>query len=142
GQTWVSAAAVALDSVSFYLSALEVRAMSSATVCHRTGVDALRLIAAELADDQTVPKLAGERRLARADFDKMYDRLTMLGVKVKAERDTCWLRFVELRKEYETFLPKLAQSLLVPVHERLLLPLAAPARAAPADALASGNGDP
>src|SRR5215469_12065251 len=42
GQTWLTAAAVVLDSVSLYLSAFEARAMSSATVCHRTGVDALR----------------------------------------------------------------------------------------------------
>ena len=142
GQTWLFAAAVALDSVSFYLSALEVRAMSSAAACHRTGVDALRLIAAELADCHNAPKPVGERRLARADFDTMYDRLTTLGVKVKPERDSCWLRFVELREEYETILPKLAESLLVPVHERLLLPLVAPAPATPVEAFASGNSGP
>jgi len=32
--------------------------------------------------------------------------------------------FTELRGEYEAFLPNLAESLLVPVHDSLLLPLA------------------
>src|SRR5262249_37691237 len=44
GQTWLVAATVALDSASFYLSTLEGQKGPSATVCHRTGVDALRLI--------------------------------------------------------------------------------------------------
>src|SRR5215469_5057555 len=104
GQSWLAAAAVALDSVSFYLSALEERAMSSASVCHRTGVDALRLIAAELADRRGAPEPIGGRGLARSDFDTTCDRLTALGTEMKAERDVCWVRFVELRAEYEVFL--------------------------------------
>jgi hypothetical protein len=131
-QTWLTAAAVALDSVSFYLSALEERAMSSASVCHRTGVDALRLIAAELADRRGAPEPLSGRGLARSDFDTTCDRLTELGAEIKAERDVCWRRFTELRGEYEAFLPKLAESLLVPVHDSLLLPLAGSAKAATA----------
>jgi hypothetical protein len=74
-QTWLAAAAVALDSVSFFLSALEARGMPSATVCHRTGVDALRLIAAELADRRAAaPEALDGRRLGRSDFDTACDR--------------------------------------------------------------------
>jgi hypothetical protein len=98
--------------------------MSSASVCHRTGVDALRLIAAELADRRGAPELIGGRGLARSDFDTTCDRLTALGTEIKAERGACWVRFVELRAEYEAFLSTLAESLLVPVHGSLLLPLA------------------
>jgi hypothetical protein len=127
GQTWLVAAAVVLDSVSFYLSALEARGMPSGMVCHRTGVDALRLIAAELADRRGAPEALGGRRLVRYDFDTACDRLTALGAEVKAERDVCWLRFTELRGEYEALLPSLAESLLVPVQDNLLLPLAASA---------------
>ena len=47
-QSWLTAAAVALDFVSVYLSTLEAPSAPSATVCHRTGVEALRLIAGEL----------------------------------------------------------------------------------------------
>jgi len=132
GQSWLAAAAVALDSVSFYLSALEERAMSSASVCHRTGVDALRLIAAELADRRGAPEPIGGRGLARSDFDTTCDRLTALGTEIKAERDVCWQRFIELRGEYEAFLPNLAESLLVPMHDSLLLPLSGSPTAATA----------
>ncbi|MGH8323491.1 MAG: hypothetical protein ACRETD_06790 [Steroidobacteraceae bacterium] len=136
GQTWLAAAAVALDSVSFYLSALEARGMPSATVCHRTGVDALRLIAAELADRlAAAPEALDGRRLERSDFDTACDRAAALGAEVKAERDACWHRFAELRGEYEAFLSSLADSLLVPAHDSLLLPLAASAHAASVAAL-------
>jgi hypothetical protein len=133
GQTWLAAAAVALDPVSFYLSALEARGMPSATVCHRTGVDALRLIAAKLADRQAAtPEALDGRRLRRSDFDTACDRAAALGAEVKAERDACWLRFAELRGEYEAFLSSLANSLLVSVHDSLLLPLVASEDAASA----------
>ena len=92
--------------------------MPSATVCHRTGVDALRLIAAELVDrPAAAPEAPDGRRLGRSDFDTACDRAAALGAAVKAERDACWLRFAELRGEYEAFLSSLADSLLVPVHD-------------------------
>jgi hypothetical protein len=49
----------------------------------------------------------------------------VLGAVLKAERDACWVRFVELRTEYEAFLSSLTESLLVPAHGSLLLPLPA-----------------
>ena len=125
GQTWLAAAAVALDSVSFYLSAFEAQGMSSAAVCHRTGVDALRLIAVELAGRRSAPAGRGRRHLTRSDFGAACERLTALGAEVKADRDATWLRFAALRAEYEAFLSSLAKSLLVPEHGSLLLPLAA-----------------
>jgi hypothetical protein len=127
-QTWLAAATVALDSVSFYLSALDVGEMASATVCHRIGVDALRQIATQLADRRAAPAAPDPRRFARPDFDMACDRFTALGAKVKAERDACWIRFIELRGEYEALLASLAESLLVPVHENLLLLPVADAR--------------
>ena len=96
-----AAAAVALDSASFYLSAIEPKGAPSATVCHRTGVDALRLITAELADRRATPEMPGGRRLTGNDFDIACDRFAGLGAKVMPEREACWLRFVELRGEYE-----------------------------------------
>jgi hypothetical protein len=122
-QTWLAAAAVALDSASLYLSTLEARGMPSAAVCRRTGVDALRLIAAELADPLCARKPLGERSLTRQEFDAVCDRLAALGAVVKAERDTCWLRFAEFRSEYEGLLSNIAERLLVPLHESLLLSL-------------------
>jgi hypothetical protein len=112
------------------------------------GIDALRLIADELTNRDAAPDVASVRGLGRADFDAACDRLKALGAEVKACRDTSWSQFVQLRKEYEGLLPKLAQRLLVPMHEnRLLVPmhenrllsLATPAYTASADALASGT---
>jgi hypothetical protein len=122
--TWVAAAAVALDSASLFLSAIETRAALSATVCHRTGVEALRLIAAELTDYRATPDATGVRQLARSDFDAACDRFAALGAKVGMQREECWFRFVELRQEYEPFVQALAKSLLAPATDPLLLPLA------------------
>jgi hypothetical protein len=138
-QTWLAAAAVALDSVSFFLSALEAQGIPSAIVCHRTGVDALHLIAAKLSHCRWgASEEPGGQRLTRYDFDAACERLTALGAKVKAERDACWRRFAELRREYEASLLSLAASLLVPAHNSLLLPL--PVCAEPSSAAQSATG--
>lgn len=123
GQTWVAAAAVALDSVSLYLSAFEARETSSAAVCYRTGVDALRLVAAELSDRRGVSPARRGEHLTRSYFDAACERLIARGAALKTERDARWVRFVELRAGYEALLVNLAESLLVPAHGRLLSPL-------------------
>jgi hypothetical protein len=123
-QNWLAAAAVALDSASFFLSAIEGPGAPSATVCRRTGVDALRLIAAAVTGRAAASEALGEQRLARADFDVACDRFGRLGAKLRAERESCWLRFVELRQEYEALLQRLAETLLAPTSDGLLLPLA------------------
>jgi hypothetical protein len=124
GQTWLAAAAVALDSVSFYLAAVEAKGRPAATVCHRTGVDALRLIASKLPCRERPAEAVGGRRLTRCDFDSAYRRITAFGAAVRAEPDVCWVRFVQLRREYEDFLTSLAGSLLVRGYDSLLLPSA------------------
>jgi hypothetical protein len=122
-QTWLAAAAVALDSASFYLSAIEVQGELSATVCHRTGVDALRLVAAPFAGRYPASELQGSRGLSRSDFDLACDRFAALGAKMSADRESCWLHFVGLRQEYEALLQRLAKTLLAPMTDGLLLPL-------------------
>jgi hypothetical protein len=124
-QSWLAAAAVSLDSASFFLAAIEARGVPSANACRQTGIRALSLIAAEFADRRAASQELGPRRLSRADFDAACDRFASLGAKVKAERDVCWLRFVELRRKYEPFLQTLAKSLLVPTNDSLLPPLVA-----------------
>jgi hypothetical protein len=125
GQTWLVAAAAVLDAASFCLSTLDTKGLPSATVCHTTGVNALRLLAAELADHRAVDSPISESaRFGRVGFDAACERLATLGAQVKGDRDTCWGRFTELRSEYESFLSRLAVSLLVPFDNPLLLPLA------------------
>ena len=117
GQTWLIAAAAILDAASFCISALDAKGLPSAGLCHTTGVRALRLIAAELADRRvaSVCTANGPLLLNRAAFDVACDRLAALGSPIKGDRDECWRRFTELRREYEVFLPGLATSLLVPM---------------------------
>ena len=122
-QTWLAAAGVALDSASFYLSAIEAQGELSAAVCHRTGVDALRLVAAPFAGHYSASEASEGTRLSRSDFDLACDRFAALGAKVRAERESSWLRFVELRQEYEALLQCLARTLVVPTRDGLLLPL-------------------
>jgi hypothetical protein len=125
-QTWLAAAAVALDSACFFLSAIEAPGAPSAAVCHRTGVDALRLVAAPLAGGRNAASdLQGGRRLSRSDFDLACERFAALGVRVSAERGSSWLRFVEVRQEYEALLQRLAETLLAPTSDGLLVPLIA-----------------
>jgi hypothetical protein len=124
-QNWLAAAAVALDSASFCLSAIEAPGAPSANVCRRVGVDALRVIATEFADRDDGSEVKGGRRLSRSDFNSACDRFAALGAKLSAERESCWLRFVELRQEYEALLIRLAKTLLAPTSDGLLLPLAA-----------------
>jgi hypothetical protein len=120
GQTWLAAAAVALESVSLYLSAIEAQGALSAAVCHRTGVDALCLVAAPFADRNAASELQGRIRLSRSDFDLACDRFAALGAKVRTDRESRWLRFVAYRQEYEALLQRLAETLLVPATDDLL----------------------
>jgi hypothetical protein len=122
-QSWLAAAAVALDSASFYLSVIEAPGAPSANVCHRTGVDALHLVAAPFTGRHAASEPLGGGGLSRADFDLACDQFSALGAKVTAERESCWLRFVELRQEYEAPLRRLAKTLLAPTGDGLLSPL-------------------
>jgi hypothetical protein len=124
-QTWLIAAAVMLDSASFYLSALDAKAQPAALLCNTTGVNALRLIATQLGDEHLREAARPtSSHLDRSTFDTACDRLAALGAPVKSDRDESWRRFNELRQEYEVFLPKLANSLLIPTHHTPLLRIA------------------
>ena len=114
-QTWLIAAVIMLDSASFYLSALDAKAQPAALLSHTTGVNALRLIAAQLGNHH-LPERARSAgsQLDRTTFDTVCDRLAALGAPVKSDRDECWRRFCALRQEYEVYLPRLAKRLLIP----------------------------
>jgi len=120
-QTWLIAAAVMLDTASFCLAALDAKAQPAAILCRITGVNALRLIATQIEDHHS-PKTARRAGsdLGRPTFDTACDRLTALGAPIKSDRDECWQRFTELHREYEVFLPKLANRLLIPMHQTVL----------------------
>jgi len=129
-QTWLAAAAVALDSASFCLAALDMLGAPAAAICRKTGVDALRLIATELADRREAAGRPAAPRLDRSEFDAACDRMAALGATLKAEREASWRQFVGLRAEYEGFLLGLADRLLVPTRDVPLRSFAIPAGAA------------
>jgi hypothetical protein len=115
GQTWLIAAVVILDAASFCLSVLDAKELPSAVLCHATGVEALRLIAAEHGAREAVDMTAlRERRSDRPSFDAAYDRMAAMGASVKLDLDVCWHHFAALRREYEASLALLATSLLIP----------------------------
>jgi len=121
-QTWLIAAAVVLDTASFFVSALDAKAQPAAGLCYTTGARALRLIAAQFGNHH-LPDAAkpASSHLGRPIFDTGCDRLAALGAPVKSNRDESWQRFRELRQEYEVYLPKLANGLLIPTHHAVLL---------------------
>jgi hypothetical protein len=123
-QTWLIAAAAILDAAAACLSSVEANGQPSALLCHATGVRALQLIAAQLADRRVASAAAPTGPcLNRAAFNVCCDRLAALNAPIKGDRDECWRRFTELRREYEVFLPGLATSLLVPIDNvPMLLP--------------------
>ena len=123
GQTWLRASAVALDSVSLYIVALESEGVPAARVCFETGVGALRSVAAEFPTHSGIQAFSTDATIARMNFDNAFEHLRTKGSIASTDRELCWLRFSELRKEYEGFLMSLAESLLVPVHDGLLSPL-------------------
>ena len=115
GQSWLAVAAAILDGSSLCLAILDTEELPSAEICHITGVTTLRLLAAELAGN--LANDASSSRIVsihRADFDMIYQRMVALGARVKKDREDCWLKFNELRSEYERFVSILADSLFVP----------------------------
>jgi hypothetical protein len=122
GQSWLSAAAVVLDTASFCISALEGAAGIGATLCHTTGAEALTLIAVELRARSVPAQLAPSSSHLRATFDATFDRFAAAGTAVQADRDACWQRFTALRCAYGGLLPKLAARLIVPLDNNILLP--------------------
>jgi hypothetical protein len=115
GQTWLVGAVVILDAASFCLSVLDAKGLPSAVLCHATGVEALRLIAAEHGARKAVDMSAlWECRSDRPSFDAACERMAAMGVPVKSDLDVCWQHFAGLRKEYEASLARLAISLLIP----------------------------
>ena len=125
GQSWLVAAAAVLDTASLWLSSLDTKDHASATICYRTGVDALKLIVVHHGKRPTrsAAGLSAEP-LNRAAYEALYRRLESAGAPVKADMRSAWQSFTALRRHYEHLLPQLAASLLVPMDNSVLLPVA------------------
>ena len=125
GQSWLVAAAGMLDTASFWLSALDFRDHAAANTCHATGVEALKLIAAQhRATPAHAATTSSAEPFSRGSFDALSDQIAAMGARVNSDRNAAWRAFVTLRHEYEDLLPPLARSLLIPLDNSVLLPLA------------------
>jgi len=112
-QSWLVAAAIMLDAASFCLATLDGEALASASVCRKTGIEALELIAAKLHSNRTFAKTVPFHSSSRGAFDATCARMTALKAPVKADLDLAWERYLALRHEYEGPLSELAAKLLV-----------------------------
>ena len=124
GQSWLVAAAVVLDTASFWLSSLDTKDHASATLCYRTGVNALKSIAVQHGTRPNRPA-AGlpAEPLNQVGYEALCRRLESAGAPVKVDTHSAWRCFVALRRDYEQPLSQLATSLLIPMDNRVLLPL-------------------
>lgn len=113
-QSWLIAAMVVLDAASFCLATLEGKGLASASVCHATGTEALRLVAAKMSSRQAIHKSAAPLDSC-ADFDAMRGRMKMLGAPLRADEQRACEYYLALRKEYAVPLAELAATLRVPV---------------------------
>ena len=125
GQSWLVVAAAVLDTASLWLSSLDAKDHASATLCYSTGVNALKSIAVQLGRRPNRPA-AGlpAEPLNRVGYEALCRRLESAGAPVKADTHSAWRCFTALRRDYEHLLPQLATSLLVPMDNSVLLPVA------------------
>lgn len=120
-RTWVGAAGSILDAASLALSTLDVEGLSSAKLCHETGVNALALVAREFQGSD-LDGGALTQADPGADYDGAYERLLSAGAQVKPDRDACRKTYLTLRSRYEASLRCIATAALMPTDQPWVLP--------------------
>jgi hypothetical protein len=111
---WLAGAATILDATSFSLAALESKGRAPATLCYDIGVQALRLLAAQMGQRRSFEPMGISWDAARSAFDVASNRMAMLGAPIRADLDESWRRFVALGRQYEAPRSQLATRLLIP----------------------------
>jgi hypothetical protein len=112
-QSWLVAAATILDAASFCLATLDGDALVSASVCRKTGIEALELIAAKLHSNSAFVKSVPFYPSSRGAFDAARAQIATLQAPIKNDLDVAWTRYLALRHDYEGRLSELAAKLLV-----------------------------
>jgi len=124
GTSWLGASASVLDATSILTACLDPKYTESARICREVGCEALKNIAIEL--NPKIPANAWthtsvDPRVIQ-HFDAMFERLGVLGLPMKADKEECRKAFIGLRADYETSVRLIAQSTLMPVDEPWILP--------------------
>lgn len=119
GRTWVGAAVTILDAAAFSLSSLDIKGLESARLCHVTGVEALRLVASELADGNGAAARENAQELIAA-YDAAYERSVAAGLPMRPGRDECRQAFLGLRSQYVEPACRIAAAALMPLEEHVV----------------------
>jgi hypothetical protein len=114
GEYWVLASGAVLDAAALVNSAMPDRDQSSANICLRAGIAALKDIAAAFGSHKEA-KSCEPILVDRAAFDSGCDSLVRLGVTLSPDRDQAWKEFAKLRVGYEYLLVALAERTVVEV---------------------------
>jgi hypothetical protein len=109
GQSWVTASGTVLDGAALYLAAVDRPREPRAELMIRAGYIALRRVASffriEFDND---PRPDDAISIQREEFDEAYDRLALVGVPLRSDRDAAWRDWAGWRVNYDTVLLSLA----------------------------------
>jgi hypothetical protein len=101
---WVLAAEAVLDGAALFMTVCDVPRQSRSELCLHAGVHALIAIADYQGIPHHPPAADPEIRLSEASFDKACADLQHVGVPIRKDRHTAWLKFRSLRARYEPLL--------------------------------------
>lgn len=118
GQSWVVAAAIALDAAAFSVSTVVTAHSESAKICVHTGARAISLIAEALSNSTNKP-MEPNHNVSRKAYDDLCDQLEQKGTSLKSDREASWREFVELRSRYASSISYLAERAFVPFVDTL-----------------------
>jgi hypothetical protein len=112
--SWVTAAGAVLDAASLRASTLDAPFDADAQLCVRAGYVALRRIADFFGIPHNPnPKPDDPIAVARAEYDRVYDRMQKEGIPLKP-RDQAWKDFAGWRVNYDRVLISLAMLTMAP----------------------------
>ena len=112
--SWVTAAGAVLDAASLRASTIDAPFDADAQLCVRAGYVALRRVASFFGiPHDNDPKPDDPIAVARAEWDRVYDRMESEGIPLKP-RDQAWKDFAGWRVNYDRVLISLAMLTMAP----------------------------
>ncbi|MBC7448871.1 MAG: hypothetical protein H7330_12515 [Hymenobacteraceae bacterium] len=119
GRSWVTAAAVILDTTAIISACTDAAADPHRTLCLKAGVITVNRVArffeGSIQPADNLPH--GAVAFNRAQFAAAYEQLRAADVAVRGSEDDSWTAFRELRGRYQEALTRLAHLAMAPVME-------------------------
>jgi hypothetical protein len=114
-RSWITASGAVLDAAALRMSVLNIEFSPAGGLCIRSGFLALREIAALFGYEfDADPEPGGPISITREEFDEVYERLGVVGVPVRPDRDRAWRDFNGWRVNYDAVLITLAGFVIAP----------------------------